>query len=175
MTQKLEIPATNHGDRALDQADNCVAQRGRLPRVRSDARTAEYGVGDFTIAGAVLAAVRSLQHEPNASPLLFCDARVLDGGPTVPGSPEACGRLDVSQRIVTHRDECGERGLRRAARKKEEFNPAGAVECVDAFRAMALISKAGGRRMRQRRVQNVRMRERENRGTGTRRPEDVLG
>ncbi|MDQ0470081.1 hypothetical protein QO011_003097 [Labrys wisconsinensis] len=78
MAQELPVAAAYHNGGAFDQSDNGVAQRRSLPRIGGDARISEYRLGDFAIAGAVLAAVGCLQHQPQASSLLFGYARVFD-------------------------------------------------------------------------------------------------
>jgi len=143
MAQELPVSAADHNGGAFDQADNSVAQGRSLPRVSSDARIPEYSLRNFPIAGAMIAPVRCLQHESQPPTLLLGDAGVFDGRAPTQHLPESSDGLDVSECVITERNECDDGGLRSGAGKEEKFYAARAMEGVDTFRARALIAKTG--------------------------------
>ena len=77
MTQKLTIPALDHGQAIADEILDGVSQSGGFPGLVGDTTHAEEGFGNLTVAGAVGPAIDGLQHMARTAQLLLGQSGIL--------------------------------------------------------------------------------------------------
>lgn len=99
MTQKLTIPALDHGKAVAHEIPDGVSQRGGFPRLIGDATHAEEGLGNFAVACAVGTAIDGLQHMACTAQLLIGQSGILWHRAPMKRLDEAADRFDPIEAV----------------------------------------------------------------------------
>lgn len=99
MTQKLTIPALDHGQAIAHEILDDVSERRCFPRLVGDATHTEKGFGNLAVAGAVRPAIDGLQHMARASQLLVGQSGILWHGAPMQRLDEAADRFDPIEAV----------------------------------------------------------------------------
>lgn len=122
MTKQLTIAARDHGETALDEPDDAVSQSGSFPVFGTNAFDAIDDIGDLAIRRAIHVAVRRLQHEAVAPPLLERQPAWSRDGPPMQRAQQALERFDPVRSVRVKRHERGEWAIGRDAGKTDQPN-----------------------------------------------------